>query len=136
MVPLSWYLGLSALLFTIGAVGVFSETSHQRRIELDLSGCLREQRRLLARIAVLERLLPGRLARAASMEGSRRVTLSPREGEVLELIAQGRTNREIAAELDVTVRTVKTHVEHLFRKLGVTHRTQAVLWAAERQSTG
>ena len=56
---------------------------------------------------------------------------SPREGEVLELIAQGRTNREIAAELDVTVRTVKTHVEHLFRKRSVSHRTQAVLWAAD-----
>lgn len=37
-----------------------------------------------------------------------------------------------AAELGVSVRTVKTHVEHLFRELGVTHRSQAATWAAER----
>jgi DNA-binding CsgD family transcriptional regulator len=62
------------------------------------------------------------------------VGLSPREREILELIGQSQSNPEIAAQLGVSVRTVKTHVEHLFRKRGVRHRVQAAMWAAERQS--
>ena len=51
-----------------GGRGIFG-TSHQRRIELDLSGCLREQRRLLARVGVLERLLPVGLRAARPWTG-------------------------------------------------------------------
>jgi LuxR family maltose regulon positive regulatory protein len=52
--------------------------------------------------------------------------LSAREREVLELVAAGRPNRVIAAELFIGVDTVKRHVSHLFAKLGVTNRTEAV----------
>ena len=56
-------------------------------------------------------------------------TLSEREFEVLQLVAAGRPNREIANELYVTVDTVKKHVTHLLGKLGVTNRTQAAALA-------
>jgi len=55
--------------------------------------------------------------------------LSPREREVLDLLAQGNRNKEIAAELGVSVGTVKTHLRHIFRKLMVADRTAAVLSA-------
>ena len=53
--------------------------------------------------------------------------LSPRERDVLGLLAQGRRNKEIAAGLGVSVGTVKTHLRHLFRKLSVDDRTSAVV---------
>jgi DNA-binding NarL/FixJ family response regulator len=57
--------------------------------------------------------------------------LSPRERDVLRLIALGQSNKEIAAALDLTVSTVKTHVEHVIGKLGVSDRTQAAVRAIE-----
>lgn len=57
--------------------------------------------------------------------------LTPREVEVLELLALGKTNREIAQDFMITVGTVKNHVEHLTRKLEVSDRTQAVVRALE-----
>jgi two-component system, NarL family, response regulator LiaR len=55
--------------------------------------------------------------------------LTRREREVFERIAQGRSNKQIALELGVAEKTVKTHVGHLLAKLGVTDRTQAALLA-------
>lgn len=57
--------------------------------------------------------------------------LTRRERDVLELIALGQTNREIADTLNLTVSTVKTHVEHVISKLGVSDRTQAAVRAME-----
>ena len=57
--------------------------------------------------------------------------LSQRELEILRLIADGATNREIAAELVLTVNTVKKHVGNIFGKLGATNRTQAIARARE-----
>ncbi len=55
--------------------------------------------------------------------------LTPREMEVLQLIAQGRTNAAIAAELVITERTVKAHVSNLLGKLHLSDRTQAAIYA-------
>ena len=58
--------------------------------------------------------------------------LTPRELEVLRLLASGARNREIAEQLTVSVNTVKYHIENLYEKLGVSSRTQAVRVAGER----
>ena len=57
--------------------------------------------------------------------------LSPREREVLQLLAQGQTNREIALALSVSASTVKIHVVHILAKLGVSDRTQAAVRSIE-----
>jgi DNA-binding CsgD family transcriptional regulator len=57
--------------------------------------------------------------------------LTRRESEVAELVARGMTNREIAARLYVSTRTVETHVDHILRKLDLSTRTQLVARAHE-----
>ena len=58
--------------------------------------------------------------------------LSPREREVLALVAAGLPNKLIARRLDISEKTVKAHLTRVFQQIGVTDRTQAALWA-ERQ---
>ena len=57
------------------------------------------------------------------------VELSPRETEVLRLVARGLPNKRIARELEISEKTVKAHLTHVFQQLDVTDRTQAALWA-------
>ena len=58
--------------------------------------------------------------------------LSAREIEVLELVARGASNKEIAASLHISVATAKSHLMHIYDKLGVTDRTAAVTTAIEK----
>jgi DNA-binding NarL/FixJ family response regulator len=60
------------------------------------------------------------------------VPLTQRESEVLRQLAFGLTNKEIAQTLDISYETVKEHVQHILRKLGVTDRTQAAVWAVRK----
>ncbi len=55
-----------------------------------------------------------------------------REVEVLRLICRGLGNADIAAQLGISANTVKTFARHSYRKIGVTTRTQAVLWGVAR----
>jgi DNA-binding NarL/FixJ family response regulator len=55
--------------------------------------------------------------------------LTPREREVLLMVAEGSPNKLIARRLDISERTVKGHLTHIFERIGVTDRTQAALWA-------
>jgi two-component system response regulator NreC len=75
--------------------------------------------------------LGARLA-AQPPEDSRPDNLSPRETEVLTLIALGHTNTEIAASLGVSVRTVESHRAHIQQKIGLTTRAELVGYARER----
>jgi len=59
--------------------------------------------------------------------------LSPREEDVLREIARGASNKEIARTLDIAETTVKIHVQHILRKLGLTSRVQAAVYASDRQ---
>jgi two-component system, NarL family, response regulator LiaR len=61
-----------------------------------------------------------------------RERLTPRERQVLELIAQGRPNKLIARELEISEKTVKAHVSRVLEKLGVSDRTQAALYAVRQ----
>ena len=60
------------------------------------------------------------------------VPLTQRESEVLRQMAQGLTNKEIAKMLEISYETVKEHVQHILRKIGVTDRTQAAVWAVRK----
>ena len=90
-----------------------------------------------ALIACIHDVLAGKTylaptAAAKLAEGVTRVQLTPRELATLRLMADGRSNKEIAGELGISERTVKTHLGHLFEKLGVTSRTEAVKVASRR----
>jgi DNA-binding NarL/FixJ family response regulator len=90
-----------------------------------------------ALVACIHDVLAGKtyLAPAAAAklaEGVTRVQLTPRELATLRLLADGRANKEIATALGISERTVKTHLGHLFEKLGVTSRTEAVKVASRR----
>jgi len=65
-------------------------------------------------------------------------TLTRREREIAELVASGLSNREIAARLFISKRTVDAHVEHIFGKLEISSRVQLTLWlqSAEGAVTG
>jgi DNA-binding CsgD family transcriptional regulator len=69
----------------------------------------------------------------AMRESEGHALLTPRELEVLTALAEGMTNKAIARRLDISLHTVKFHVESLFRKLGARTRTEAVAKAAERR---
>lgn len=72
-----------------------------------------------------------RMRTAAATAAEERPQLSPRELEVLRLVAQGRSNPKIARDLFIGEATVKTHLLHVFEKLGVSDRTRAVTLALE-----
>lgn len=61
------------------------------------------------------------------------VPLTKRENEVLKQLAFGLTNKEIAQALGISYETVKEHVQHILRKIGVSDRTQAAVWAVRKE---
>ena len=84
-------------------------------------------------VSYLAKLLAAHAQEAATPTADERLpeSLSERETEVLALIAAGNSNEEIAGKLFVSVSTVKTHINNLYRKLGARSRTQAVAHARE-----
>jgi two-component system NarL family response regulator len=90
----------------------------------DLVACIRDV------LAGKTYIAPAAAAKLA--EGVTRVQLTPREMATLRLLADGKANKEIANELDISERTVKTHLAHLFEKLAVTSRTEAIKVATRR----
>jgi DNA-binding NarL/FixJ family response regulator len=90
----------------------------------DLVGCIRHV------LAGKTYIAPAAAAKLA--EGVTRVQLTPRELSTLRLMADGKANKEIANELGISDRTVKTHLGHLFEKLGVASRTEAIKVATRR----
>ena len=57
--------------------------------------------------------------------------LSTRELEILELLAQGKSNKEIAADLVISVNTVKVHISNIFQKTNTSSRSEAIVYAVE-----
>lgn len=58
---------------------------------------------------------------------------TPREQQVLDLLAEGSSNKQIARDLDLSEGTVKVHVKHILKKLGLRSRLEAALWAVEQR---
>jgi two-component system NarL family response regulator len=77
-------------------------------------------------------LAPAAAAKLAEGMARMQVQVTPRELSALRLMADGKSNKEIANTLGISERTVKSHLGHLFEKLGVTSRTEAVKVATRR----
>lgn len=110
-----------------GALGYLTKESGRDQIARALQAAAAGQ-------AVLDSDVQQTLVQAANAPAEPRPQelpdgLTAREGEVLALIAAGRSNAEIAAELFVTEATVKTHINNLFAKAGLRDRAQAVRYA-------
>ena len=103
-----WYVGLVALLFT--ALGIWAGNK------------LTRNKRTPPAAAPPERDIPFQ-PREEILE---KLGITPREYEVLELVAQGLSNQEIADRLFVSLNTVKTHASNVFSKLDAQRRTQAI----------
>lgn len=87
------------------------------------------ERKLIARFVDGE---AGAEVKGEDRPGRPREALTPREEEVLRLLASGGTNKEIAQVLFISEKTVKSHLNRIFRKLNVTRRLQAILYAIHR----
>lgn len=85
---------------------------------------------------VLDREVAQRLQRRWRDEREPVVSLTPREVEVLSLVARGAANKEIAAELGLGIRTVEGYVSNILAKLGASSRTEAALRAHEQRIVG
>ena len=83
---------------------------------------------LLARVRLLE-------LRSRHLAGVSEAMLTPRQTEVLRLLAEGLTQHEIAGRLTISPKTVGTHIEHVLRKLGVHSRAQAIALVFRDQAT-
>jgi len=115
-----------------------SDSSILTAIEAGASGYLLKaapQDEILAGVRSVARgevaLAPSIAALLVKRVSAPSVTLSPRETQVLKLVAQGASNPSIAKELFVSEATIKTHLLHVFEKLGVSDRTRAVTRAME-----
>jgi len=85
----------------------------------------------IRRVSLGETYLPARIVQKVA-EGMRKPELSPREIEVLQCVAAGKSNKEIGVQLFIAEGTVKTHVKHLLEKLGAPGRTAAIREAVHR----
>ncbi|MEK2457762.1 response regulator transcription factor [Tetragenococcus halophilus] len=106
-----------------GAAGYLLKTSSAAEIADAIRATKRGER-------VIESEVSDKLSHRQSYEAAQlHEELTIREKEVLMLIAQGKSNQEIASELFITLKTVKTHVSNILSKLEVEDRTQAAIYA-------
>jgi DNA-binding NarL/FixJ family response regulator len=123
---LSAYADFAVEAFGAGASGYVLKTARSN----ELVAALRS-------VYLGSTVIQGALAEGLGISGlghsQRRDLLSPREGQILRLIARGLTNRTIARETGVAPRTVDQHVHNIFVKVGVRSRAEAVRYAVEHE---
>jgi NarL family two-component system response regulator LiaR len=108
-----------------GAIGYVRKDSDPELLIAAVRGAARGQ-------SVLDPAVAGSVLQDLVRGGPLAEELSEREKEVLRELAHGRTNREIARQLNVGEETVKTHVGNILSKLQLNHRTQAVIYALKQ----
>ncbi len=86
-------------------------------------------------VQALRATAPGEAPVGSAPQDDPLARLSPREREILEHIARGASNKAIARELDIAETTVKIHVQHILRKLGLSSRVQAAVYLTGRAPT-
>lgn len=109
--------------FAMGACGYLTKHATPAELQAGLSALLAGQRWMPAALRELLARAP-RDAEADSL-AARLASLSPQQLKVLQRVAEGRLNKQIADELGIQERTVKAHLTVVFEKLGVRNRTQA-----------
>lgn len=109
-----------------GAFSYLLKTSRASEIADAIRAAARGQSVLESQVASK---MMNRFRRPAQAEAHPHEELTEREMEVLQLIAQGKSNQEIADELFIGIKTVKYHLTNMFSKLGVEDRTQAAIYA-------
>lgn len=134
--------GLADLVDRVGdRVVVFSWATDQAKVERALAvgaaGYLFKGAPTPDLVSAVLTILAGDIVKPRPLIGARGtgVRLSAREAEVLELIAAGLTNAEIADRTFLSINSVKTYIRGAYRKIGATRRTQAVSWCHEQQQT-
>jgi DNA-binding NarL/FixJ family response regulator len=126
-------------------LSAYSDTDRVRRaLDLDAAGYVMKSARPDSIVDAIRAAAAGRqyvdpelaiqLAQTAVDPGAQ--SLTPREREVVALVAQGRSNLDIARELFISERTARTHVSHILGKLGFGSRVQLALWALDGGSSG
>ena len=73
---------------------------------------------------------------ASGLSHSSQLPLTPRERQVLQALAMGKSNKMIARKLGITEGTVKVHVKNLLHKLGLRSRVEAAVWVLENEAKG
>jgi DNA-binding NarL/FixJ family response regulator len=116
-----------------GARGFLTKDAGAEQIEVALAAVMRGEAAIDPAVAhhLVEAVAGGAAQQAAGRQSAPALPdgITPREAEVLELIAEGLSNAQIAQRLTVTEATVKSHINHLFAKTGVSDRAQAVIYA-------
>jgi DNA-binding NarL/FixJ family response regulator len=109
-----------------GAAGYLLKDVAPTELEAAVRAVARGEARLDPQVVgrVMAELAQGERSRTPGVDD-----LTARELEVLRLLAGGRSNRQLAAELFVSEKTIKTHVSSILSKLRLSDRTQAALWA-------
>ncbi|AVZ38604.1 MULTISPECIES: response regulator transcription factor [unclassified Dietzia] len=142
--PADWQARCSAMALDpmIGAVAVYSAVTDPRAIDdafaSGATGYLSKSLSGEQLVESVERVAAGERVRLLGHDGEHGpagmwpigdMGLTPRESEMLALIAQGLSNEEIATVCYLSINTVKTYIREAYRKIGVTTRPQAVAWA-------
>lgn len=127
----------------VGVKIVFANTNSQEQqtlrqlsVDPDLVGVAVSMRKMIPAKALSQADANGRQKRCKGIVGARDgiiFKLSGRETEVLRLITEGFTNKEIAGILKVSQNTIKSYVVSIFNKLGINDRTQAAVWAVKNE---
>ena len=115
-------------------LSVFQDISDRKRTEVELISAIEAAMQDTSWLSrnIMDKLAALRSPRAAASDAELPAALTPREREVIELIARGKSDAAIAQALSLSRNTVRNHVARLYAKIGAHSRSEAIVWARER----